>query len=110
MHLVTIKQGDTARKFEDRLMIGGMPVDFGAGEVEFILTNHRTGARITQDATILTLPMDDDGTAPNVEYAPIAEDVETCGTYQQTWHVTFEDNAELTFPSDGYNAVVIEAV
>jgi hypothetical protein len=100
---ITIKRNDTQLTFTDTLLVNGVPTDLTGASVSFILKNTATGVTRKRSATITNA----EGGA--VSYAPVAEDVATEGNFDQEWEVVWVGGKQLSFPTRGYNRVVIAA-
>lgn len=98
----SIKAGDTGIEFTATLKRGGDAVDLTSATIKFLLRNRATAAAFSAAATIVSA---ESGT---VRYVPGAGFPTTPGTYSQEWEVTFPDTSVLTFPSAGYNTLVID--
>jgi hypothetical protein len=99
---ITTKRNDTKITFTHTPTIDGVtvpPANFAGCTVKFILKIKDAPTGIIQTAVINL-----DGT---FSYDPIPGDVDTVGTYQQEWEVTYPSSKKLTFPNDTWNIVKI---
>lgn len=96
---VAVKRGDVGVVFEDTLTSGGVPVDLTGATVRFILS--RNGASTVRVATVVN------AAAGTVSYAAVAGDLATAGEHRQEWEVTWPAGQTLTYPSDGWNRVLV---
>lgn len=88
-----LKVGDTSRKFQDTLTLGGSPVDLTGATVRFRMKSFNGVKSVDQAATIVS------AAAGTVEYQPVAGDVDTVAGYKVEWAVTFPDSSVLTVPA-----------
>jgi hypothetical protein len=102
MSKTSIKSGDTAIEFTATLTRNNVPVNLTSSSVKFLLRNRATGTAFSATATIVV------AAAGTVSYEPGVGFPTTAGNYSQEWEVTFPDTTVLTFPSAGYNTLVIE--
>lgn len=106
-----VKQGDTARQFQDHLAVDGRSIDLGdGGSVKFVLKTADGTILIDQSATVLQSGDAQDADLPNVEYQPATGELDTVGTHNAEWHCTFADLTHLTLPQSGYHRVEIYRV
>ena len=101
MATVEIKSGDTAISFDGTLTQNGSAVDLTSATVKFLLKHRTSGTAYVLNAIVI------DAEAGTVRYVPGVGFPTTAGTYNQEWEVTFADTTVLTFPSSGYNALII---
>jgi hypothetical protein len=94
-----IKRNDTAVTLTDALTVGGSPQNLTGAAVSFHMVSDTT--TVTGAASIVS------AAAGTVSYTVSATDLAVAGTYQQEWQVTFGDSTVLTFPSNGYNRIVV---
>lgn len=100
---LVIKQGDTAAAVRARLTDRDGPVTLQPGAtVRFHMrqvhgTKTVTGTAITDPNTGEIL----------YRWRADGTDTDTPGVYEQEWEVTFPDTTVATFPSDGWNSIVI---
>jgi BppU N-terminal domain len=103
---VKIKRNDTKGKFIDTLTLDGLPVNLTGCTIKFLLRRRgrSTGSPETmiRDAAIAGDPQ-----LGQVEYQPVADDVEVEGIYDHEWQVTFADGKILTVPNQTFNTVEI---
>jgi hypothetical protein len=100
MTTVKIKSGDTAIEFTSTLQTNGTAVNL-TGATVVMLLKLGDAAGTSHSATIVS------AAAGTVKCVPGGSFPTTAGRYLQEWQVTFSDTTILTFPSDGYNFVVI---
>ena len=103
---INIKQGDTKGIFVDTLKLDSVPIDLTGSQILFLMRRRgKAYKHVSQTGTIIS-PLTGD-----VQYQPVAADVDTAGVYEQEWQVTFPSGKILTFPNasgDGaYNTVNI---
>jgi hypothetical protein len=96
-----MKRGDTARKITDTLTLGGAPIDLAGSTIILVWKTSAAVARRT--AAII------DPEAGTVEYQVVAEDVDTVGSAELEWEITFPDTNVLTVPTVGFIKVKISA-
>lgn len=106
----SVKQGDTARKFQDHLTKDGVSIDLTDGSVKFVMRTLDGVVLIDADATVLQIGTDQDTDLPNVEYQPVEGDLDTIGTHNAEWHCHFADETKLTLPQKSYNRIEIFSV
>lgn len=101
---VIVKSGDTAIEFTDTLTQDGVAVDLTGATVLFLLRLRlEPFTAYSLAATIVT------AASGTVKYVPGAGYPTAVGKYEQEWQVTFGDATVLTFPSSGYNTLIIES-
>lgn len=101
-----IKQGDTLPILTDTLTYSnGDAVDLTEATVQFVLRSQNAPAPTVNAAATVT-----DASTGSIEYLWSAADTAAPGLYEGTWIVTFPDSAgQMSFPTDGYLDVAIEA-
>jgi hypothetical protein len=102
LETVSVKAHDIGVLFSDTLTATGF--DFSGSTVKFLLKNVTAGTVISKTAVLDTGVV---GSA-TVHYTTVATDLDVSGTYSQEWEITKGGNV-LSFPSTGYNKVVILA-
>ena len=103
MSRVKIKSGDTAVNFTAALKVNDSAVDLTNATVLFLLKpSNSPQTAYSFSASIVS------AAAGTVSYSPGDGFPVIAGTYFQEWQVAFSDNSILTFPSSGYNKVIIE--
>lgn len=97
-----IKRNDTAPAFLATLRDGaGAAVDLTGATARFVMRDSEGATKVSAAATI-TAPA-----AGRVQYSWVAGDTDTVGTYAAEVEITFADATVQTFPSQGYQAVVV---
>jgi hypothetical protein len=96
-----IKRHDTGQLFTSTLTLDGDPFDLTNCTVSFIMKTDDGVTQVKQTATVT------DAGAGEVEYQPLAADVDTSGRYNVEWEVILPGGKILTFPNDGYNRLII---
>lgn len=99
MSTVKVKQDDVGVLFTGTLTSNGAPLPLSGATVLFLMKKGTT--LISKQATIVSAP------AGTVSYTSVAGDLATRGTFLQEWEATFPDGRKITFPSSGYNKVIV---
>lgn len=100
--IINIKRGDTKGIFVDTLKVDGVAVDLTGATVRFLMRRTSKPAKSVNQAAAITSP-----TTGDVQYQPVAQDIDTEGAYEQEWEVTFQSGKILTFPNGDFNTVNI---
>ena len=103
MTVYQMKRNDTRPRPDALLRCsdGSIP-DLTSASVLFIATYQgSTVVKINAAATILDVP------TASVEYPITADDSDTAGNFNVEWEVTFADASVMTFPTTGYDLLVI---
>lgn len=101
MSTVTVKRNDSQVEFGDSLTVDGVAVDLTYAIVLFLML-HANGTLVTGTATIDAVP-----STGLVTYTATAANLAATGKYRQEWQATFPDGRVLTFPSTGWNTVLV---
>ena len=97
-----IKQGDTARVFQDTLTIDGEAMDLTGASVAFVMMNVCSGEAQRGTASIIS------ATAGTVRYQPTTTNVATVGRYRAEWEITYVGGKIQTVPEEGYIDIWIQ--
>jgi L-aminopeptidase/D-esterase-like protein len=104
MTTVTVKQGDTSPIIQNTLTdADGNAVDVTGATIRFHMFDRRTGEESIDAAGAIVT-----ATSGIVKYTWQAGDTATVGAYNYEWEVTYSDATVGTFPTSGYNLVIIE--
>lgn len=106
MTSVKIKRNDTKGKFIDTLTLDGVPVNLTGCSIKFLI-RRRGRSTGSPETLIRTAAIAGDPTLGNVEYQPVAADVQQEGIFDHEWQVTFPDGKILTVPNFDFNTVEI---
>lgn len=101
MSTVKVKKRDVGIVLSALLTSDGIPVDLSDATVEFFMRKGSTVISGTADVII--------GVVGRVAYTTEPDELAVAGTYKQEWKVTFGDGRIYTYPSKGYNKVVVVA-
>ncbi len=99
------KRGDTETPIRARLEKGGEPYPLEGKKVYFILRKGRFVYK--EQAEILDLPEDDDGTSDNVQFQfPEGSTATLLGAHKLEWEVRYADESRPdTIPRDGWDII-----
>lgn len=98
-----IKRNDTrpywpiTLTFED----GSVP-DLSGGTVRFLAREAGNGQVKVDDTAVIT-----DGPNGQAEWRPSAGDTDQAGSFDVEWEVTFSDGTVQTFPTRGYDRLIV---
>lgn len=104
MNTVTIKSSDKAMSFETTLIVdGAVAPNLGdATGINFLMK------KVESPFTAYSFTATLDNAATGAASVEIPTGFPTApGTYKQEWEVIFPTSKPLTFPSDGYNTIII---
>jgi hypothetical protein len=103
MSTAYVKQGDAGSKIRATLYGGdGQPADLTGASVRFLMrAPGATSLKVSGTATV------ESAAAGVVSYTWQAQDLDTPGTYDAEWEVTYAGGAVQTFPSDRYLRIVV---
>lgn len=80
-----------------------VPIPLAGVTVKLQLRDRASGAlKVDADATV------DDAGLGKVRYAWDADDLDTVGTYDAYWELTFSGARKMTVPSEGADQVIVE--
>jgi hypothetical protein len=97
-----VKRGDTGHIFEATLTADAGAVNLSGAAVKFLMRAGDGTVKVNANATVVT------PTAPAVvRYTAAAGDVDTVGSYQAEWQVTYAGGQIQTFPNDSYINVLV---
>lgn len=99
--MAELKQHDTARKLTDTLRLGNAAIDLSGCTVSIIFRNRAGGSAVKRTATIVS------AVNGQVEYKPIAADVQTAGEFDIEWEIVFPDATQLSVPTRDYARLTI---
>lgn len=104
--IFTIKRNDTKKAIDGILKSNAAVVNLTSCTVKFIMSlasKKNAVPKVKKSATIV------DPLAGTVSYQWVTGDLDTKGTYDAEWEVTFLDGKVATFPDDGYLTVEVVA-
>lgn len=97
-----VKQGDAGSKITATLYGGdGQPANLTGATVRFLMRAPGGSLKVNGTATL------EDAAGGVVSYTWAAADLDTPGTYDAEWEVTYAGGAKQTFPSDRYLRIVV---
>ena len=99
-----IYQGDTSPAFTATITDPtGAVVNLTGATVKFVMRALTAVSPTTNLAATIT-----DAVNGKVSYTPTATDTATAGTYMVQWHITSSGGVLSTYPTDGYQELIIE--
>ena len=99
MATVSIKRNDTHRLLSDTLMIGKVVIDLTNSTVTAVFSKEDTVIR--HAASIL------EATAGTVSCDVPDSVAGEVGSWSQEWEIVFENQRQLTVPTEGYNEIIV---
>jgi hypothetical protein len=104
----SVKRGDNGCAFQDHLQINGESVNLSGGTVRAVLRSKDQTVVVNEAATILQIGDDQDRTQANVEWQPLADELDvTEGLYDFEWHTVNSAGKKQTFPRNGYHKIKV---
>lgn len=80
------------------------PIDLTGATVTFSMASRAGGAKVTKAAVTI-----DDPSAGSVSYAWAASDLDTPGSFDAEFEITFGSGKILTVPNAGHDLVVVQS-
>ena len=105
MTTYTLKQGDTAPVIEATLQLAGSSIDLTGATVKFHMADKTSGV-VKVNATATPDP-DQVTNKGKVTYTWITANLDTEGTYNAEWEITFVSGKIMTVPNTGYDTVTV---
>lgn len=104
-----VKRNDTAPPVRATLTVDGSPVSIQAATVKFIMVDQAGVVKVSAAANNDQVTDGSDGSKGKVSYDWAASDTDQAGTYLAEWEVTFADGTVRTFPTVGWDTVIIHS-
>jgi len=104
-----VKQNDTAPPAEATLTVAGSAVSIQSATVKFIMVDSSGAVKVSATANNDQNTDGSDGSKGKVSYDWTADDTDQAGTYLAEWEVTFADGTVRTFPTAGWDTVVVHS-
>jgi len=102
MATTSYKQNDRLPAYSATLLVDGVAIDLTGTSVKLKMRNRATGVvKVDELAAAFN-----DG---KVSYAWAEGDLDTVGSYDVEWEITFSDGRTTTVPSDGFDRIVVGA-
>lgn len=103
MSLFYIKQGDRRPTYEQTLAVGGVTVDLTGLTITLKVTD---SAGVQRDFTGVADP-DQVTNKGKMSYEWAEGDMDVAGRFKAVVHVVFADTTDQTFPTRGYDRIIV---